>query len=104
MTESIADYRSLAQNFRSTARSEINEVESRLDQLGESQFAIKDQLNRTVMVAPVSGTVKEVFIRTQGGVAKPGEPILEIVPKNSNLIIETKINPRDIAFITNDLH
>ncbi|MDN2483144.1 HlyD family type I secretion periplasmic adaptor subunit [Vibrio agarivorans] len=104
LTESIADYRSLAQNFRSTARSEINEVESRLDQLGESQFAIKDQLNRTVMVAPVSGTIKEVFIRTQGGVAKPGEPILEIVPKNSNLIIETKINPRDIAFITNDLN
>ncbi|WP_394242487.1 HlyD family type I secretion periplasmic adaptor subunit [Vibrio astriarenae] len=103
LTESIADYRSLAQDFRSKARSEINEVESRLDQLGESQYAIKDQLNRTVMLAPVSGTVKEVFIRTLGGVAKPGEPILEIVPKNSNLIIETKINPRDIAFITNNL-
>ncbi|GAL16438.1 type I secretion system membrane fusion protein LapC [Vibrio astriarenae] len=81
LTESIADYRSLAQDFRSKARSEINEVESRLDQLGESQYAIKDQLNRTVMLASVSGTVKEVFIRTLGGVAKPGEPILEIVPK-----------------------
>ncbi|MDR9828083.1 HlyD family type I secretion periplasmic adaptor subunit [Vibrio sp. FNV 38] len=104
LTESIADHRSLAQNFRTQARSEINEVESRIDQLGQSQHAIKDQLNRTTMLAPVSGTVKEVFIRTQGGIAKPGEPILEIVPKNSNLIIETKINPRDIAFITNNLN
>jgi adhesin transport system membrane fusion protein len=103
LNESITDYRSLAQDFRSKSRSQLNEVASKLDQLLESQFAIKDQLNRTTMVSPVSGTVKEVFIRTQGGVARPGEPILEIVPKNSSLLIETKIDPRDIAFVSQGL-
>jgi adhesin transport system membrane fusion protein len=49
--------------------------------------------------SPVDGTVKQLFINTVGGVAKPGMDIIEIVPNDDRLLIEAKIKPSDIAFI-----
>ncbi|CAM2878833.1 HlyD family type I secretion periplasmic adaptor subunit [Vibrio mytili] len=102
-SESIADYRSLALSFRAESQGQLNEVISRLAQLNESRYAIADQLNRTQMLSPVDGTIKDVFLRTIGGVVKPGEPIMEIVPRNSALIVEARISPQNIAFIKKGL-
>ncbi|NMS25038.1 HlyD family efflux transporter periplasmic adaptor subunit, partial [Vibrio parahaemolyticus] len=79
-SESIADYRGTALAFRAEAQGQLNEVVTQLAQLNESRQAIADQLNRTQLLSPVDGTIKDVFVRTIGGVVKPGEPILEIVP------------------------
>ncbi|MFA0087215.1 HlyD family type I secretion periplasmic adaptor subunit [Vibrio sp. 10N.261.51.F12] len=99
-SEAIADYRGTAFDFRAKAQGQLNEVSAKLAQLNESQQAIADQLRRTQMVAPVDATVKEVFVRSIGGVVRPGEPIMELVPQNATLIIEAKISPKDIAFIS----
>ncbi|WP_447027344.1 HlyD family type I secretion periplasmic adaptor subunit [Vibrio alginolyticus] len=98
-SESIADYRGTALAFRAEAQGQLNEVVTQLAQLNESRQAIADQLNRTQLLSPVDGTIKDVFVRTIGGVVKPGEPILEIVPRNSTLIVEARISPQNIAFI-----
>lgn len=99
-SEAIADHRGIALDFRTKAQGQLNEISATLAQLNESRQAIADQLRRTDVVAPVDGTVKEVFVRTIGGVVRPGEPIMELVPENSALIIEAKIAPKDIAFIS----
>lgn len=98
-SESIADRRGIALTFRTEVQGQLNEVLTKLAQLNESQQAIADQLQRTQIISPVDGTVKDVFVRTIGGVVKPGEPIMELVPLNSELIVEARISPQNIAFI-----
>ena len=59
----------------------------------------KEQLNYTEIRAPMDGVVRNVRLTTLGGVAKPGEEIMQIVPLNDDMIIEAKVKPADIAFI-----
>ena len=59
----------------------------------------REQLSLTEVMAPMSGIVRNVRLTTLGGVAKPGEEIMQIVPSEGDLIIEAKIKPADIAFV-----
>ncbi len=59
----------------------------------------KEQLGFTEVRSPMDGIVRNVRLTTLGGVAKPGEEIMQIVPVDDDLIIEAKVKPADIAFI-----
>ncbi|MBP2167598.1 adhesin transport system membrane fusion protein [Erwinia toletana] len=59
----------------------------------------QDQLNHAVLYSPVRGIVKDIQVTTVGGVLQPGGKLMEIVPLEDQLLIETRINPRDIAYI-----
>ncbi len=59
----------------------------------------KEQLGFTEVRAPMDGIVRNVRLTTLGGVARPGEEIMQIVPSNDDLIIEARVKPADIAFI-----
>jgi adhesin transport system membrane fusion protein len=59
----------------------------------------KEQLGFTEVRAPMDGIVRNVRLTTLGGVAKPGEEIMQIVPSEDDLIIEAKVKTADIAFI-----
>ena len=62
----------------------------------EQQLAkTNDRLARTNILAPISGVVVGLKIHTTGGVIAPGEPLLDIVPSQENLIIEAKVDPKD---------
>lgn len=78
---------------------ELNAVMAEIDRLTFTQVAIEDRVTRTSVRSPVDGTVKQLLINTVGGVVKPGMDILEIVPVDKNVVVETKIKPSDIAFI-----
>ncbi len=55
-----------------------------------------DILERTVIRAPIAGTVMNIQATTETGVVRPGEPILEIVPREAPLIIDAQVRPSDI--------
>ncbi len=59
----------------------------------------KGQLERTVVTSPMDGIVRNIRITTRGGVARPGEEIMQIVPIEDDLLIEAKVKPSDIAFV-----
>lgn len=59
----------------------------------------KEQLDFTEIHSPMDGVVRNVRLTTLGGVAKPGEEIMQIVPVDDDLIIEVKVKPADIAFV-----
>lgn len=59
----------------------------------------KEQLSFTEVLSPMDGVVRNVRLTTLGGVAKPGEEIMQIVPVADDLIIEAKMKPSDIAFV-----
>lgn len=59
----------------------------------------EDQLAHATIYSPVRGIVKDIQVTTVGGVLQPGGKLMEIVPLEDQLLIETRINPRDIAWI-----
>jgi len=81
-----------ARNARQIAQREISE-------LNETIKALKDNLERTVITAPVDGVIKNLFFVTIGGVIRPGEAILDIVPTKDNLIVEARLQESDIGFV-----
>lgn len=99
MKESQERINGQTSNFRAEAQRQLSERTVELNALKETLTALKDRSKRTEMTSPVHGTVKEVKIKTIGGVVKPGEPIMEIVPLEDQLIVEGRIKPADIAFL-----
>ena len=64
--------------------------------------ALRDRtqvLEHTELLAPMDAVVNSIKITTIGGVVKPGETVVELLPTDDNLIAEAKIPPADMAFI-----
>ncbi|WP_271271381.1 HlyD family type I secretion periplasmic adaptor subunit [Aliamphritea hakodatensis] len=85
--------------FKNDIREELSRTTSRINTLTESSRGLLDRVEQTAVVSPVKGTVKQLFFNTIGGVILPGRDIAEIVPADDALLLEAKINPRDIAFL-----
>ena len=82
-----------------TVREKLNEAINNLKDAEANKLASSDQVARTVVKSPSNGIVQKLHINTVGGSIKPAQDLLEIVPTDSNLIVEVKILPKDIAFI-----
>lgn len=70
-----------------------------LTSLKQNLKLAQDQLARTVLTAPMRGVVNEIAISTIGGVVRPGEAILQIIPLDEQLYVDAKVKPRDIASV-----
>jgi adhesin transport system membrane fusion protein len=88
--------------FRSEAQNELGAAKAEMDSLTQILRGGADKVERTQLKSPVKGTVKQITANTIGGVIKPGEDVMEIVPLNDTLLIEAKVPPKDIAFIRPD--
>lgn len=86
-------------SFRNEARKELSEVLARLNALTEGAVALADKVDKSQVKSPVRGRVQRLLANTVGGVVSPGRDIVEIVPLDDALVLEAKIQPRDIAFI-----
>ncbi|ACT47689.1 HlyD family type I secretion periplasmic adaptor subunit [Methylotenera mobilis] len=88
------------QNFQSKVRTELNDITARLNSVSEVSVSLKDKVNQSTLKSPVNGKVSRLFYNTVGGVIQPGKEVLEVVPTDDALILETKIQIKDIAFIS----
>ena len=84
--------------FRDSA-AELSKVEEQLATVEQRLNQSQDRLSRTELRAPVNGIVKNLAVTTVGGVVRPGEVLLEILPLDDSLIIEVEIPPSEIAFV-----
>ena len=78
---------------------ELNRARAELNSITETLLAGEDRVTRTEVRSRVRGTVKEIKQNTIGGVIRPGEDIIEIVPLDDTLLVEAQIRPADIAFL-----
>ena len=72
---------------------------ARLSALNEGAVALVDKVDKSQVKSPVRGRVQRLLANTVGGVVSPGKDIVEVVPLDDALVLEAKIEPRDIAFI-----
>ncbi len=87
-------------DMRSEVSRELAEIRARLSELAERRVAAEDELARLDLRAPQDGIVHQLDVRTVGGVVRPGDVVMEIVPFNDQLVVETRVSPQDI----NDIH
>lgn len=85
--------------FRSEALAQLNEARTELSKTEATGKALEDRVNRTLVTSPVRGIVKQLLVNTIGGVIQPGSDLVEIVPLDDTLLVETRIRPQDIAFL-----
>lgn len=86
----------LRTNFGREVALELRDVESRIVETEEKLRAAADVQRRREILAPTGGIVMNLRFNTLGGVVRPGEPILEIVPARERLIVDVGVQPHDI--------
>jgi adhesin transport system membrane fusion protein len=99
MSESRGRINELQAKYRADAASELAKIESELGSQTATLVGRTDAFKRTVLRSPKRGVVKNIRVNTQGGVVQAGQDIMEIVPVDDTLLVETRIRPVDIAFL-----
>ena len=97
--EADARRQELARRFAAQVRDELGTVEIDLGRTDELLAEATEQKGRTEIRSPIDGTVKKLRYNTIGGVVRPGEPIMEIVPQRDRLVIEARLNPADRGYV-----
>ena len=81
------------------ANTELTRVNSELSQTKENASAREDAYLSTTIKSPMKGVVKNVQVTTVGGVIQAGQPILEIVPTEDEMLVEAYVKPSEVAFL-----
>ena len=82
---------------RADVRTELSQVSSEIARFELAVNGDEDRLARTEVRAPSSGFINRLYFNTIGGVAKPGEPLLEITPSDGPVAVEARVRPDDRA-------
>ena len=98
--EAINQYASSKNKYLQDASAELNKAQEDLN-AQEQTLADREQLlDHTDIVAPMAGLIKSIRVNTLGGVVRQGDEILQLLPTESELIVEAKIKPSDMANLT----
>ncbi len=99
----VAELEAQAANVRNQffkeAQAEMGEVQEELSAAEQTLVQRQRRLSMTNLVSPADGVVKNIRFRTERGVVRASEEVLEVVPVDDDLIVEAKVSPSDIAFL-----
>lgn len=90
----------ISEEFLSQALLELRETEGRVAELTERRLASQARLNRMVIKAPITGTIYQLMVHTEGGVITPAEPLMMIAPEADELVLQAQVNPQNIEQIS----
>ena len=99
IAEAEARARAGEESFRRQATDGLSQADTELARIDELLKTASDQQARSSVTAPIAGIVQTLRFNTIGGVVRPGEPILDIVPTEENLMIEGRLPPADIGHV-----
>jgi adhesin transport system membrane fusion protein len=102
INEASARIDEMKKTARAKAQTELSMKLIEMNTVKETLGALTDRKDRTEIKSLVAGMIKVIKIKTVGGVVKPGDAIMEVVPTNDQLLVEARIKPADIAFIHPD--
>lgn len=97
--ESEAKEQSILDAFQEEAQNELIETVGQEKELLQRLRKSEDSFNRTLLLSPVDGIVKTLYVVTVGGVVPPGGTVLDIVPGKDLMIIEAELPTQDIGFV-----
>lgn len=86
----------LRQEYSQEAATAIPDVRKMLSDVQQQLVLARDTLKRVDLIAPVAGTIQQLRIFTIGGVIRPGDPVVDIVPDSVKLVVKARVSPIDI--------
>jgi adhesin transport system membrane fusion protein len=86
-------------SFRQEALNERSQINAKIAVNAESLRGARGRVDKAELRSPVDGVVNDVQVTTIGGFVAAGEKIMEVVPMGDKLLVETRVTPKDIAFI-----
>lgn len=89
----------VATSFRAAASEKLAEALLAINGMEQELLKLDQRYEDSILRAPVDGIVQQLAIHTIGGVVSPAEPLMVIVPANSDLIIEAMVLNKDIGFV-----
>ena len=99
-----ANIERLKQDYRQEGANAMPDVRKVISDATQQLALARDSLQRVEIKAPVTGTVQQLKVFTIGGVIKPGDPILDIVPLTDTLVVRAKVVPIDVDRILTGEH
>ena len=96
VTETQAQIILRDRTFKEDVLKKLEDAKTRLVDLQQRYNALKDQSDRTIVKSPVEGSVVELAFHTIGGVIRPGERIMSIVPDETDYVVDARLNVVDI--------
>ncbi len=92
--------RQVEQDFRQETSVQLVEVRRQLSDTRQQVLISVDSQNRADIRAPIDGTVQQLRIFTVGGVVRPGDAILDVVPLADDLVVRARVHPNDADRVT----
>lgn len=86
-------------DFIAQYEKELRDEQTKFDQAESNKEVAEDKIKHNEIRSPIDGIVKDIGAKTVGGVVRPGEEVLTVVPTDDELLIEAKVQPGDIGFI-----
>ncbi|HDS8432054.1 TPA: HlyD family type I secretion periplasmic adaptor subunit [Proteus mirabilis] len=87
-------------NFHQLARTELNKIQLQISETEKQLIIETDKLAKMAIIAPISGTVMDLSVFTQGSFVKTGQTLMDIVPEDHQLVIEARLAPHLIDKVT----
>ncbi len=97
--EARASKKQVEAEFLAEVGQQYSELKTKVEALKETLPSSQDKLLRRNLRSPADGIVNRLLVTTIGGVVKPGESLMEIVPVSGSLLISIRVKPADIGFI-----
>lgn len=86
----------IEEDRRTEALTDLRDAESRIAELEEKRIAASARLARTSIKSPITGSIYQLAVHTEGGVIGPGETLMLIVPEGDDLVLQAQVTPNDI--------
>jgi HlyD family type I secretion membrane fusion protein len=96
LAEAELKRRQILADFRQDASTQLLDIRRQLNDVRQQLVVAEDAQRRFELKAPIAGTVQQMRIFTEGGVIRPGDPVLDIVPATDVLVIQARISPLDV--------
>jgi membrane fusion protein, adhesin transport system len=81
--------------FLADAEQAASELRVELEKAKQGLTAFDDRNNRSEVRAPTDGIVNKILVQTVGGVIRGGDPLIEIVPVDQQIVVEARLRPQD---------
>ena len=75
---------------------DLRDADGRISEFSQRRLASRARLDRMVIKAPITGSVYQLMIHTEGGVISPAEPLMMIVPEGDELVLQAQVMPQNI--------
>jgi HlyD family secretion protein len=87
------------EEVRNQALTDLRDTDSKIAELEGRQVAAMSRLSRMVIKAPITGTIYQMSVHTEGGVVAPGETLMMVLPANDDLVLQAQVTPNDINHV-----